>query len=453
PQTLTKEKGLDSRMSPTGIYLEINVSENVQNSSHDNIKEAWIIVYYTASDLDRNGDGDCTDIGDIREDTLSLYVFDETRGKWNKLSETMDWVIELGRNTTNIELYGKVYEGYIWAHVTHFSLYALSGIIRTSGTSGRAIFPPTATINVSDTFGFVNTAFVFDGSNSADDGIIESYHWDFGDGSNTTGMIVTHRFSSPGVYTVTLTVTDNLGLTDSTSVNISVYQPNIPPSVPTIAGLHGTTVNTTFILKVVSVDLDNDTIRYHIDWGDGIEDISVFSQNNTPIYLSHRWNKSGYYTIRVFAEDEHNASSKTASFVVLVGAAIQWIDDKLQGFFIDVDGDGTYDFFYNNETSAEISVTLLSSGVYGLDLDGDGVYDYHYYFATGKLEEYQITESDSYIIIYVSLCLILILLFGIALWFWNATKGDKQQGVQEKQNVKKTSKEKKQSQKTKKKKK
>lgn len=64
----------------------------------------------------------------------------------------------------------------------------------------------------------------FNASKSYDpDGNITSYNWNFGDGTpNATGMITTHIFMLPGDYTVTLTVTDNDGLTNSTSKLIKV---------------------------------------------------------------------------------------------------------------------------------------------------------------------------------------------------------------------------------------
>ena len=49
----------------------------------------------------------------------------------------------------------------------------------------------------------------FDGSSSTDaDGTIKSWSWDFGDGKQATGKLVTHKFT-PGTYHVSLTVTDN----------------------------------------------------------------------------------------------------------------------------------------------------------------------------------------------------------------------------------------------------
>jgi LysM repeat protein/outer membrane biosynthesis protein TonB len=66
---------------------------------------------------------------------------------------------------------------------------------------------------------------IFDGSGSSDsDGTIESYEWDFGDGSAAgSGESVTHGYTSTGSFEVTLTVTDNCGATavDTTGVTIS----------------------------------------------------------------------------------------------------------------------------------------------------------------------------------------------------------------------------------------
>lgn len=74
--------------------------------------------------------------------------------------------------------------------------------------------------------GVVNQSVKFDASDSydADEGdSITSYRWDFGDGSTGEGMLVVHRYSSEGNFTVNLIVTDGNGeqKTDTTYVNIS----------------------------------------------------------------------------------------------------------------------------------------------------------------------------------------------------------------------------------------
>jgi hypothetical protein len=120
PFSLTHAAGLADDEEAVGRYLEIEVNEEVQNE----INWAWGGMYYTPLDLDRTGDGDANDVGDIDEDTLKMYYFDESAGKWTELSA------DTGVDTTDDELYGKNYEGYVWANVSHFSLYGLAGIPR-----------------------------------------------------------------------------------------------------------------------------------------------------------------------------------------------------------------------------------------------------------------------------------------------------------------------------------
>ena len=56
-----------------------------------------------------------------------------------------------------------------------------------------------------------------------DDGdFIKKYEWDFGDGTNATGKIVTHSYIYGGNYTVTLAVVDNAGATDTEIKNVIV---------------------------------------------------------------------------------------------------------------------------------------------------------------------------------------------------------------------------------------
>jgi PKD repeat protein len=65
----------------------------------------------------------------------------------------------------------------------------------------------------------------FDGGASSDpDGSITAYAWDFGDRTTGSGATVAHTYSVAGTYAVTLTVTDNLGATGSTSKSVSVAQ-------------------------------------------------------------------------------------------------------------------------------------------------------------------------------------------------------------------------------------
>ncbi|CAG0931401.1 Collagenase ColH [Thermoflexales bacterium] len=60
----------------------------------------------------------------------------------------------------------------------------------------------------------------FDSFSSDFDGQVTSWNWDFGDATSSTAQHPLHTFATPGTYSVTLTVTDNDGFTDTTA---SVY--------------------------------------------------------------------------------------------------------------------------------------------------------------------------------------------------------------------------------------
>ena len=100
------------------------------------------------------------------------------------------------------------------------------------------------------------------------------YAWDFGDGTNATGKVVNHSYSSPGVYTVTLTVTDLKGGvgTDTLTVTVLGNRAPIPNAGGPYAVLEGFPVTLT---ASASMDLDGDPLSYRWDLdGDGIWDTS-----------------------------------------------------------------------------------------------------------------------------------------------------------------------------------
>jgi PKD repeat protein len=83
--------------------------------------------------------------------------------------------------------------------------------------------PPTASFTSTCT----DLACTFDGGLSNDpDGTIVDYTWDFGDGTPpvSTGVTptISYTYAAAGTYTVTLTVTDDGGLTGATSLAVTV---------------------------------------------------------------------------------------------------------------------------------------------------------------------------------------------------------------------------------------
>ncbi|MCJ7657347.1 MAG: PKD domain-containing protein, partial [Candidatus Atribacteria bacterium] len=88
--------------------------------------------------------------------------------------------------------------------------------------------PPVANFKLLDASPQWDTKVRFDASLSSDpDGSIVSYQWDFGDGTTGEGINISHEYPQAGgfyngVYQVTLTVTDNQGLSASKSISIIV---------------------------------------------------------------------------------------------------------------------------------------------------------------------------------------------------------------------------------------
>ena len=84
---------------------------------------------------------------------------------------------------------------------------------------------PVASFTATPQFGPAPLVVSFDASASHDsDGVIASYRWAFESGSTGFGQITQHTFSAPGTYTVSLTVTDDMGATDTTARTIVVSQ-------------------------------------------------------------------------------------------------------------------------------------------------------------------------------------------------------------------------------------
>ena len=81
--------------------------------------------------------------------------------------------------------------------------------------------PTVARFNISPTAPGLNQAVSFNASASTASNA--TYAWDFGDGSNGTGVTTTHAYPRAGNFTVTLTVTSDNGAasTSSRTVNVS----------------------------------------------------------------------------------------------------------------------------------------------------------------------------------------------------------------------------------------
>jgi uncharacterized repeat protein (TIGR02543 family) len=82
--------------------------------------------------------------------------------------------------------------------------------------------PPTAAFSYSPPNPTANIPIQFTDQSNDLDGIITSWSWNFGDGGISTVKNPTHQYLTAGTYTVTLTVTDNLGGIGSSTQTITV---------------------------------------------------------------------------------------------------------------------------------------------------------------------------------------------------------------------------------------
>ncbi len=229
-------------------------------------------------------------------------------------------------------------------------------------------------------FGFIGENITFDGSLSYDpdpEGYIVSWHWEFGDDTNGTGEVTTHSYEEAGMYTVILTVTDNVNITDQDKFTVEIIKPNIPPSAPIVDGPTSGAIEVVYNFTAVSTDADNDAIKYIFNWGDGSNvTVTEFLSNGTTTIQNHSWKVAGQYIISVYANDNKTDSATTEYIVYIDVTAVGDI-----GYLTDDDGDGIFDMFHDG---ISIDTDLgRENDTYLIDSNGDGNWDYVFNIETG----------------------------------------------------------------------
>lgn len=272
--------------------------------------------------------------------------------------------------------------------------------------------PPTADAGGPYT-GTPDTDIVFDGSDSTDsDGTIENFSWDFGEGNVSFGPSPIFRYGFEGTYTVELTVTDDDGSTDSDIAEVLIVAANVPPAAPVISGPDFGSVNESLTFTVSATDADAEGLLFDFDWDDGQSDQSGPVPSGNDSSASHMWSVAGVYTIEVTASD-NETSSAPSSKVVAIDAIILYHNETEIGYVTDDDGDGVFDTFHGDESSA---LGLMDS-MYLVDVDGDGTYDVGFNETapppTVDVEDYEaedVAEEADYTWLYVIIILLILVL-------------------------------------------
>lgn len=151
----------------------------------------------------------------------------------------------------------------------------------------------------------VGQAVNFDGTTSADpDGSIVSYQWDFGDGSTITGALPSHTYNTAGNYTVRLTVTDDDGATNATTMAM-VVEDSAEPLVADPGGPY--TVNVGTALTFSSAGSTGNIVSYFWDFGDG----GTSSEANP----SYTYASPTTYTVTLTVSDGTNTDTATTEVI------------------------------------------------------------------------------------------------------------------------------------------
>ena len=203
---------------------------------------------------------------------------------------------------------------------TTFAWYAVvsDGILQNQSSPFifyTAVTPPDNNPPVADAGGSysgrMDDVIQFDSSGSKDDdGEIDFYRWNFGDGSSEIiKENPTHSFSNDGTYIVTLTVIDNDGSSDSTTAQVDIsYREYNPPSVNVLIPSNGKTGKTISFSSIGTVDPDGDVLSYLWDFGDG-----ATSTEKDP---THKYKSAGKYLVNLKVSDNKYTEEKSGVITI-----------------------------------------------------------------------------------------------------------------------------------------
>jgi PKD repeat protein len=184
--------------------------------------------------------------------------------------------------------------------------------------------PPNAALTVTPASGLapLQVSASASGSTDADATPIATYAFDWGDGSAGTGpqtsATSSHTFTSPGSYTVIVTVKDTAGLSSTATKVVTVNSDSAP-----VASL-SVTPNPVAVQLPVSADASRSTdvdgtpiATYSFDWGDGTPKTGPQTGSSAP----HTYATSGTYTVTVTVTDTANLSSTATKSVTVLADA------------------------------------------------------------------------------------------------------------------------------------
>jgi PKD repeat protein len=171
-----------------------------------------------------------------------------------------------------------------------------------------------------------DTQVTLNASKTSPQGQDYTFVWTFNDKEpkTLTGIIATYIFKTPGIYPVTLTVTDSEGNTSTDETIITVKDVTLPVAVITLEGItQGQTIDVGQKITfngTKSYDPEDGTIQsYSWSFGDG--------ETSSSPSVSHQYDKAGTYTVTLNATDArgNNKNSATATVTIVQTQSTQII--------------------------------------------------------------------------------------------------------------------------------
>ena len=171
--------------------------------------------------------------------------------------------------------------------------------------------PPTASFTTSCD----GLTCTFDSNASRDDIDITTQNWNFGDGStlNSVQPVVSHTYAVGGTYTVSLTVGDAGGLTNTTTRTVTVTAPDAPPANQPPVADFTVTCGANFTCTLDARTSTDDQGIVSSDWNLGKFPDPLASGSVVTVVYPH----SGPRTVTLTVRDAGGlTSSKTRTFDV-----------------------------------------------------------------------------------------------------------------------------------------
>jgi len=167
---------------------------------------------------------------------------------------------------------------------------------------------PTAAFTYEPTVPTTQDLIMFNSTSYDPDGDIINWTWSFGDGNFSYTKNTLHRYVNDGMYTVTLSVRDRNGSTDSASSNVSVT--NVPPMVMFIYSPLNPTRLDTIQFNDTSTDLDGSVTSWYWEFGDG--------NTSTIQNPTHQYVQKGSYNVTLHVTDDDGDTNETTHQITVV---------------------------------------------------------------------------------------------------------------------------------------